>query len=49
MIIKESVDVATMLIERYDDIQKLYYYMMKMMFRGVEEPDITIGELISTM
>ncbi len=32
----------------YDDIQKLYYYMMKMMFRGVEEPDITIGELIST-
>ena len=33
----------------YDDIQKLYYYMMKMMFRGVEEPDVTIGELISTV
>ena len=32
----------------YDDIQKLYYYMMKMMYRGVDEPDITIGELIST-
>ena len=32
----------------YDDIQKLYYYMMKMMFRGVQEPDVTIGELIST-
>lgn len=32
----------------YDDIQKLYYYMMKMMFRGIDEPDITIGELIST-
>ena len=33
----------------YDDIQRLYYYMMKMMFRGVDEPDITIGELISTV
>ena len=33
----------------YDDIQRLYYYMMKMMFRGVDEPDVTIGELISTV
>lgn len=32
----------------YDDMQTLYYYMMKMMFRGVDEPDITIGELITT-
>ena len=32
----------------YDDMQTLYYYMMKMMFRGVAEPDVTIGELIST-
>ena len=33
----------------YDDIQRLYYYMMKMMFRGVDEPDVTLGELISTV
>ncbi len=33
----------------YDEIQKLYYYMMKMMFRGIDEPDVTIGELIATV
>ena len=33
----------------YDDIQTLYYYMMKIMFRGVAEPDITLGDLINTI
>ena len=33
----------------YDDMQTLYYYMMKIMFRGIDQPDITIGELISTI
>ncbi|MBQ9606040.1 MAG: chromosome condensation protein [Lachnospiraceae bacterium] len=33
----------------YEDMQTLYYYMMKIMFRGIEEPDLTIGELINTL
>ena len=33
----------------YQDMEKLYYYMMKIMFRGIAEPDITIGEMISTI
>ena len=32
-----------------EDMELLYYYMMKIMFRGIDEPDITIGELISTI
>ena len=33
----------------YDDMQTLYYYLMKIIFRGIDEPDITLGELISTI
>ncbi|MBR1874562.1 MAG: chromosome condensation protein [Eubacterium sp.] len=28
------------------DIELLYYYMMKIMFKGINEPDITIGALM---
>ena len=28
------------------DMELLYYYMMKIMFRGISEPDITIGALM---
>ena len=31
----------------YEDIQVLYYYMMKILFKGIAEPDITIGEMIN--
>ena len=30
-------------------MQTLYYYLMKIIFRGIDEPDITLGEMISTI
>lgn len=29
-----------------DDLEYLYYYLCKIMFKGVENPDLTIGEII---
>ena len=29
-----------------EDIQKLYYYLMRILFTAVEDPEITIGEMI---
>ena len=31
----------------YDDMEKLYYYMMRILYKGMEEPDMTIGEIIT--
>ena len=31
----------------YDDMEKLYYYMMRILYKGIEEPDLTIGEIIT--
>ena len=31
----------------YDDIEKCYYYMMRILYKGIEEPDMTIGEIIT--
>ncbi len=31
----------------YKDIELLYYYMMKILYKGLEEPDMTIGEMIN--
>ncbi len=31
------------------DIEVLYYYMMKIIYKGIAEPDLTIGEIISTI
>ena len=31
----------------YDDMEKLYYYMMRILYKGIEEPDMTIGEIIT--
>lgn len=33
----------------YHDIELLYYYMMKILYKGIAEPDMTIGEMISTL
>ena len=33
----------------YQDMEQVYYYMMKIIFRGMEEPDMTIGEMIATI
>ena len=32
-----------------DDIEKFYYYLCKIIFMGVEHPDMTIGEIIHTV
>ena len=29
-----------------EDIQKLYYYLMRILFTAVEDPEITIGEMM---
>lgn len=29
-----------------DELEKLYYYLCRIIFKGIENPDITIGELI---
>ena len=31
------------------DIELVYYYLMKILFRGIDEPDLTIGEMILTL
>lgn len=31
------------------DMEVFYYYLMKIIFKGIEEPDITIGELLNTL
>ena len=31
----------------YQDMELLYYYMMKIIYKGMAEPDMTIGEIIS--
>ena len=28
------------------DMELLYYYMMRILFKGIAEPDMTIGEII---
>ena len=33
----------------YHDMEVLYYYMMKIIYKGIAEPDMTIGEIISTI
>lgn len=33
----------------YQDMEELYYYMMKIIFKGIAEPDMPIGEIISTI
>jgi hypothetical protein len=29
-----------------EDMEILYYYMMRIMFRGIEDPNRTIGEIM---
>ena len=29
-----------------DDLEYLYYYLCKIMFKGTENPDLTIGDII---
>ena len=29
-----------------DELEYLYYYLCKIMFKGAENPDLTIGEII---
>ena len=33
----------------YQDMEQVYYYMMKIIFAGMDEPDMTIGEMIATI
>ncbi|MBQ9632017.1 MAG: chromosome condensation protein [Lachnospiraceae bacterium] len=33
----------------YHDMEQVYYYMMKIIFQGMNEPDMTIGEMIATI
>lgn len=30
-----------------DDVERVYYYLMKIIFMGVEHPELTVGEIIS--
>lgn len=30
----------------YDDVQKVYYYLMRIIFQGVEHPELTVQEII---
>ena len=32
-----------------EDMERFYYYMMKVLFKGIEDPEMTIGEIISTI
>ena len=32
-----------------EEVEKLYYYLMRILFAAVEDPEITIGELIRTV
>ncbi|MBR3571033.1 MAG: chromosome condensation protein [Oscillibacter sp.] len=31
----------------YKDMELLYYYMMKILYKGIAEPDMTVGEIIT--
>lgn len=31
------------------DMELMYYYMMRLLFKGIDEPDITIGEIINVL
>ena len=31
------------------DMELMYYYLMKILFRGVENPDMTVGEILRTV
>ncbi len=33
----------------YHDMELLYYYMMKIIYKGMAEPDMTIGEIITNI
>lgn len=33
----------------YEKLQYLYYYLCRILFKGIENPDITVGELIETV
>lgn len=30
----------------YEDVEKVYYYLMRIIFQGVEHPELTVGEII---
>lgn len=31
------------------DMELMYYYLMKILFMGVENPDMTVGEILRTV
>ena len=33
----------------YHDIELVYYYMMKILYKGIAEPDITLSEMLTTI
>ena len=30
----------------YQDVERVYYYLMRIIFAGVEHPELTVGEII---
>ena len=36
-------------VVNYKQLQQFYYYLCRIIFKGVENPDITVGELISAV
>lgn len=36
-------------VVNYKQLQQLYYYLCRIIFKGVENPDITVGELITAV
>ena len=40
-----TLEEALKLLEEHD-MELLYYYMMRILFKGIAEPDMSIGEIM---
>ena len=43
-----SYHYQTVELEEHD-MELLYYYMMRILFKGIAEPDMTIGEIMDAV
>ena len=33
-------------VVNYEKLQEFYYYICRILFKGIENPDLTVGEII---
>ena len=36
-------------VVHFEDLQYLYYYLCRIIFKGVENPDMTVGEILESV